>query len=78
MNYIDLPLFDATDGTVSVNKLNILDIRPVEVHLKDGPTQWAVRLTMLSGNSYILKTTDAPYDTKAEAVTAKDAFIAAL
>lgn len=72
-----VPLTDPTDETVRVNKHAIIDVRIINAGKTPSQEQnWFVQVTTVMGKFHLLKLENAPYSTKAAALTARDAFLA--
>lgn len=76
-DFVIVPLVDAADETVRVNKYSISDVRVINVGPKEGQDEnWYVQVNVLMGKYYLLREAGAPYASKALAIAARDAFLA--
>lgn len=78
--FVAIPIYDHNDETVKVNKSNIIDIRVINVGRQanvhpERNANWYVQVNMLVGKYYLLRTENAPYATKEEALLVRDEFI---
>lgn len=71
MTFLTLNIFNDVSDSISVNPLNILEVRAVEAL----QGKFVIQLTMVSGNYYLLNTTGAPYATLALAKAAIPTFL---
>ena len=77
-DFVIVPLTDENDETVRVNKYSITDVRVINTGNRGGDQaeHWYVQVNVLMGKYYLLRDGGAPYATKAEAILARDAFLA--
>jgi hypothetical protein len=75
-DFVVVPLVDASDETVRVNKYSIIDVRIINRGSSiERLENWFIQVNVLMGKYYLLRDGAAPYATKEEAIEARDAFL---